>query len=76
MKVAAILTIGALMLTPSVALAQSAGADATNHGTRSEGARASHTTDATTPRATNGSDRAIDAELRRIDRMMTICTGC
>lgn len=76
MKVAAILTIGASMLVPSLALAQSRGADATTHGPRADGARAVHATGASPARAASDQDRAIDAESRRIDRIMTICTGC
>ena len=76
MKIAAILAVGALMATPSFALAQSTGSDAALHGMRAEGGRTSRATSAAVPRATNDSDRAIDAEMRRIDRMMTICTGC
>lgn len=75
MKVAAILTVGALMLTPGLAFAQSADG-ATNHGVRSEATRVPHAAATSAPRATNDPDHAIDAEMRRIDRMMTICTGC
>ena len=76
MKVAAILTVGLVMLSPHMAFAQNAGSDAANHIMRSEGGRAAHAATPSAPRAANDSDRAIDAELRRIDRMMTICTGC
>lgn len=76
MKVAAILMIGALVLTPGLALAQSAGDGPGNRGARSDVVRNARAAVSSVSRTASDPDRAIDAEMRRIDRMMTICTGC
>ncbi len=75
MKIATILISGALLLAPSLAQAQGANGVLSDKSGRADAVKIPHSS-AVSARDENDTDRAIDAELKRINRMMTICTGC
>ncbi|MDX7950140.1 hypothetical protein P7D22_02980 [Lichenihabitans sp. Uapishka_5] len=74
MKIATILMSGLLCLSSGASFAQSAETTAGEKPIHAVHAKAQRGPDAA--RDPVSSDRAIDAEIKRIDRMMTICNGC
>ena len=76
MKIATILLAGALLASPSLVQAQSASSLGSGKPARGDAVKVPRATVTTPARNAADTDRVIDDELKRIDRMMTICTGC
>ena len=76
MKVATILLAGAVLTAPALAQAQTATSPGADKPARSDTVKVPHGSAATPARNAADTDRVIDDEMKRIDHMMAICTGC
>ena len=76
MKVATILLAGAVLTSPGRAQAQTATGSGVAKPAQTDTIRVPRGSVATSARTARDTDRVIDDELKRIDHMTAICTGC
>jgi uncharacterized protein YdeI (BOF family) len=76
MKYVSVLLASALLASPALAQAQTGQGADSDKPARTDVVKVPRGSVATSTHNVNDTDRLIDEEQKRIDRMMAICTGC